>query len=114
MGFIFTILLLAFLGYLFYGNVIWPMQEAAKKREAQKAEDARRAREIADEQRFYKDAKKGNDRDAVRFYNLCVSQGIRNVAKDSDRARLDLFIKNKGFEGTADELVAVFKKGQRL
>lgn len=114
MEFIFVIIVLAISGYCFYGNVIWPIQEAAKKREAQKAEEARKLREANEEKRFLAEVRLGKDADAIRFYNLCLAQGIRNLGKEADRARLALFTKNKGIPGTEEELESVFKRGQRL
>lgn len=56
----------------------------------------------------------GDPQLAEEFYRNCVSAGIQDVISSSNVERLTLYAKREQIEGSRDELIAAYKKGEGI
>lgn len=91
-------------------GIIKKRKEKEAIREAREIEEKR----LEEEKRKRKSIKDGDEALALQFYRNCVSEGINNVQTESNIERLKLYIKRKSIEGTIDELIAAYKKGEKV
>ena len=94
------------------GVIVWGFIKTKDSREKAKAEQAKKDHEEQELRRYQASVRTGDIWAVQRFYNECVKEGIKDVNKESNRARLELYAQNKEIEGTKEELVAAFRKGQ--
>ena len=62
--------------------------------------------------KYQKHVSKGDPQQTERFYRECVREGIRDLRRPADKARLELYAKNHGIQGSTEDLMAAFEKGK--
>ena len=55
----------------------------------------------------------GDPQQTERFYRECVKKGIRDLSRPADMARLELYAKNQGIQGSLADLMVAYEKGKQ-
>ena len=87
--------------------------EKEKKDKAAAEERAERQRREED-QNYREKTRLGEEKEGKRFYLECVKAGIKEGASEADKARIELFAKRNGIQGTKEELTKAYFVGKGI
>lgn len=104
-GVIIWVGLCVFLGFLAYRNTVNdPKYQKAKQEEKEKKE----------EDQYHRSVRTGADKYVEQFYRDCSADGITDANRASDIEKMLLFAQRIGIEGSRQELISAFQKGQKI